>query len=301
MLRREALPSQLRYSICNFTAPNTTFEEDLDIAVAVGAAGVGVTESKLRAGEEKTQADALRAHGLSASICVPNNISPLPCDGYPGPSNLDERIEVMIASIQRLAIFDPDVIVVVTGSATGFARADARRIAIEGLREAARVAGDLGIALGLEPIQPGLGLNLSFIHTLPETVELLEDLDARNVGILHDFVNLGRTENILALTEQYAPMINGAHVADAGVQRGNNDRRLPGDGDIDIAGLLTALRRGGYAGWYDLEVFAADGLELDGEEALWRQPAEVIHMRGHDGFKRAWAESTRRIDGAVSV
>lgn len=283
------MTTEPRFSICEFTTPNTSFEHDLDLAVRFGAQ-VGVCEAKLREGEEQAQAEALRAAGLSATVCIPNNISPLPCEPvYPGPSDVDERVEAMLSSLRRLAPFKPEVVVVVTGDDPSLSRHDARRIAVEGLREAARTAAELGFALGLEPIRRDLGLTISIPTTLAETVEWIEDIGAPNVGITHDVFNLFRTENMLDDTERYATRINSVHVNDwIDPPRGFSDRTFPGDGIIELPAIIAALERGGYKGYYDLEIFAADGLRLDGEDALWRLPAEEILRRGRGGFDRAW-------------
>src|SRR4051812_18320658 len=101
-----------RYSVCQFSTPDTTFEEDLELFARTGATGVGIWEGKLRDGDEEAQAAALRDRGLAATICIPKNIGPLPVSGFPGPSEIDERVEAMCASIRRLGRFDPVTVVV---------------------------------------------------------------------------------------------------------------------------------------------------------------------------------------------
>jgi sugar phosphate isomerase/epimerase len=94
----------------------------------------------------------------------------------------------------------------------------------------------------------------------------------------------------MALTETYAQQINCVHIADRiDPQRGFSDRTFPGDGVIDIQGFIAACERGGFEGWYDVEIFAGDGLEHDGDAALWRLPADEIVQRSRAGFDRVWA------------
>lgn len=288
-----------RFSVCEFTTPNTSFEEDLELYPSF-TTGVGVCEQKLRAGEEEAQAEALRASGLKATICIPANISPLPCEpAYPGPTDIDERIEAMLGSIRRLARFDPEVVVLVTGDDLSRPRQEARRIAVEGLREAARLAGELGFEIALEPIRLDLDQYISIPWTLPETVEFVEEIDDPNVRILLDVYNLFRTENVIEDAERYARLINSVHLNDwTDPPRGTGDRTFPGDGMIELAEMIAALERGGYDGWYDLEIFASDGLERDGDAALWRLPAAEILARGRAGYMRAWAEAHARGNGA---
>jgi sugar phosphate isomerase/epimerase len=208
---------------------------------------------------------------------------------YPGPKEVDTRIEAMRDSLRRLAPFKPEVVVVVTGDDPELSRQDARKVAVEGLREVARAASELGITLSLEPIRRDLGLYISLPTTLEETAEYIEEIDEPNFGICLDVFNLFRSEDVLAGAERYAKLVNSVHVNDwIDPPRGFSDRTYPGDGIIDLPDVIAALERGGYEGYYDLEIFAADGLEHDGDKALWRQPSEEIVKRGRAGFDRAW-------------
>jgi sugar phosphate isomerase/epimerase len=290
------MSKQPSFSVCEFTTPDTTFEQDLELAKLVDA-DIGVCEARLREGEEEQQALAMKAAGLSATVCIPNNISPLPCEpAYPGPKDYDERMELMFSSFRRLAHFDPDVVVVVTGDDPEMDRKKAHDVALEGLREAARYAGELGLTLGFEPIRRDGGLLISLPTTLRESVEWVEEIGEPNVGITYDVFNLFRSENLLEDTERYAKMINSVHVNDwVDPPRGFSDRTVPGDGILPLPEIFAALERGGFEGTYDLEIFAADGLEHDGGDALWRQPPEEIVRRGREGFDRAFAAAANLV------
>lgn len=273
--------------------PGTTFEEDVELVAAVGADGLGVCEGKLIEGEEGRQAKALVDAGLAASVCIPESIAPLPTEpDYPGPTDPDERVEAMAESIRRLAIFEPAVIVVLTGSDAGRDPGEARRIIVEGLRQAARVAAEHDIELSLETIPRG-AVDLSTIETIPEAVELIEEIGAPNLGFCWDACNLADTDDVVGLTERHASIINSVHVADLDWPRGAVDRRFPGEGSLDLPAMMSALRDGGYDGWYDVEVLAQDSLEFDGANAIWALPPAEIARRARTGTASVWAASHR--------
>jgi sugar phosphate isomerase/epimerase len=280
------LPVHARYSVCQFTTPDLTFEEDLDLYADTGAAGVGLCEIKLRAGEEDAQLEALSRSGLKAAVSIPANLGPLPCEPvFPGPADIDERVAAMCDSIRRLAPFEPEGIVVVTGSGTGRSPADARSIAIEGLREAARVAAEHGIRLSIEPLRTDGGLDLTLVSTIPETLALLEEVDAPNIDIAYDVYHLWDTPDILELTERHASSFGAVHVNDwRDPPRSVGDRLLPGDGAIDLPKLFAALEAGGFEGWYDLEIFSDKSFP----DSLWNLPPRELVERGRDGFLREW-------------
>jgi sugar phosphate isomerase/epimerase len=286
----ESHPSDvLRLGLCQLMLPDTSFEDDVHYMAAAGIPALGIWEGKLIEGQESAQAELLAAAGLTASAAIPANISPLPAADYPGPADLDERMEAMKHSIRRLAPFHPSAIVVLTGSGAGLAPADARRIAVEGLREAAREAARHELELSIEPIAPHPDVDISMVHTIPQVVELIEEIGAANVGICWDACNLAHTEDVINLTERHASLINSVHLADLRTPRGPIDRHLPGDGYLDLSGMLSAVRRGGYAGTVDLEVLARDGLDFDGPAALWRLPPSEFIARAQAGAQALWA------------
>lgn len=96
--------------------------------------------------------------------------------------------------------------------------------------------------------------------------------------------------NVIEDTERFAGLVKGVQINDwREPPRGIADRVLPGDGIIDLPAIFGALERGGYNGWYDIEVFSDDGrwgTELPG--SLWKLPSADVVRRGAEGFRLAW-------------
>lgn len=282
-----------RYSVCPLTTPDTTFEEDLALALASGATGIGIAEGKLRDGEDDAHRAALASSGLRVAGGIPNNLAPLPLRPpvmYPGPADPATRIELLRASVERLAAFRPDCIVVTTGSAEGYARDEAWTIAADGIRDVARTAADLGTRLAVEVVRGDLGFDASFVRTLGEAAEFLDLVDAPNVGLCYDVYHVWDSPDVLAVTEQVAARTFLVQVCDwPDPPRSLADRRIPGEGTIDLPALFAALERGGYDGWYELEIFSDDGRWGDAfPDSLWKlDPAELLG-RSREAFDRLW-------------
>jgi sugar phosphate isomerase/epimerase len=276
------------YSVCQFTTPNLTFIEDLALYRATGATGIGLCETKLLPGQDDAHLAALQSSGLQTSLAIPLNIGPLPCEPeFPGPDDIDDRVAAMCESVRRLARFQPHSVVLVTGSGRGRSRRDAWSIAVEGLREAAHVAAECGTRISVEPLRTDGGLDLTLVSTLPETLQLIADIGARNVDIAYDVYHLWDTPEVLSLTEQHAAAIGGVHVNDwREPPRSPGDRLLPGDGLIDLPALFGALEAGGFDGWYDLEIFSDQSFA----DSLWKWPARQLLEHGYAGFLRAWEQ-----------
>ncbi|MGY2876111.1 sugar phosphate isomerase/epimerase [Marmoricola sp. URHA0025 HA25] len=282
-----------KLSICEFTTPNTTFEEDLALYVSVGAGGIGLIEDKLRRGQETEQIAAFRDSGLSATVCIPTSIGVLPVRpalAYSGPDDPHIRLQLMKASIRRLGAFNPDCIVVITGSEDGYVAAEARAIVVNGLREAAAVAADMGTRLALEPCRGDTGFDGSFVRSLDAALDLVDEIDSPHVGICYDVYHHWDEDEIVARTESEARRIFGVQVNDwREPPRSLADRLLPGDGIIDLPALVAALSRGGFVGWYDLEVFSDDGRwGTDLPDSLWKLPAKEVASRGLERMVATW-------------
>ena len=70
------------------------------------------------------------------------SIHPVP---FPGPDDPSERVAELCDAIRRFAPFEPEVVLVFPGApAAGLDPAEARRITVEGFRQAAKVAAEHG-------------------------------------------------------------------------------------------------------------------------------------------------------------
>lgn len=290
------MPQAPRYSVCDLSIPDASFERALELVSTTGATGISIAESNVRAGEEPELVAALRASGLAATGFIPSNIAPLPLRPpviYPGPEDPAARIPLMRESIRRLSLFEPTCIVVTTGSSEGYTRDEAWEIAARGIREVAEFAAGLETSLALEIIRGDGGFDASFVRSLPEAIEFIDLVDAPNVGICYDVYHLWDTADIVQHTERFADRILTVQVSGwREPPRGPADRLIPGDGPMDLPAILASLGRGGYNGWFEFELFSDDGrwgTELP--DSLWKLPYEELLTRARIGFEDAWASA----------
>jgi sugar phosphate isomerase/epimerase len=257
----------VRFSISQITTVAQSFAEDLDAYRAAGADGIGIWEMKLA----DDSLERFRASGLSAAAAVPAVPSILPVPLMEGPEDPGERVEAIRAGIRRLAPFEPECVLFLTGPG------DDRAAIVDGIRAIADEGRAQGVPVALEPIQREFAHFWTTVSSLDEAAGLVDEAGAE-VGLMFDTWNVWREP--LEHIERHRDRIRGVHLADwRDPTRNTNDRVLPGDGVVEFGPILEALR---WDGLYDLEIFSDP--ELPG--SLWHGDARELAVRGIESLRR---------------
>ena len=260
----------MKLSLSAISTLNASFAEDVAAYAAAGFEAIGLWEFKLPADDEANVA-LLRSAGLSVSNCVPTVPSFLQLDipGMEGPADPEERIEAICASIRRLASYEPECVLCLSGPLAGRTDAEGRTIVVEGLRRAADVAGEAGVRLGFEPVHPAQHETAGFVTSLEDALAVLDEAGAADVGVMADTFNLGH-EDAAAIVVA-GPRFTGLHVADELAEPLPGVRALPSV-DGRSADIVRALRTAGWDGTLDVEIFSTPG-------AFWALPVEEAARR----------------------
>jgi len=153
---------------------------------------------------------------------------------------------------------------------------------IRRLRMCAEVLNEYGIRFGIEWVGPKTlrTMKYEFIHNIPGMLELIGAIDKPNVGLLFDsfhwFTSHATTADILSLS---ADQIVFVHINDAPDrpidEQIDNERLLPGEGIIDLAGMLKALRQIGYDSYVSVETFSEELPKLPPSDVTLRTKRAV--------------------------
>ena len=248
---------------------------------------MSIDERKLVGPDEERYVRLFKQHGLRAAVCATNTLYLLPMQQStptrpdPGPMDTDARVEILCQGIRRLAAFAPDVVLCCTGPAGERDARTARAIVVEGLREAARVAAQVGTRLAIEPMREQVRATQTIVTTLEDTVELIEEIGDDRVGIVFDTWHLWDSPHVLDSARRFGRQVAGVQVADyRDPPRTARDRMIPGEGCANLPALFDALEAGGYEGWYDIEIFS---------DELWQLAPEEFAQRSVDGLRGVWA------------
>jgi sugar phosphate isomerase/epimerase len=279
--------SEPKLSISACTTWTTSFEDDLAAYRGAGAQGIGLWEFKLPRGRDEESVARLRDSGLRATVCVPEVPSIVPDPFFTDPPDPAARRDALAAAIRRLAAFDPVAVLVLTGSPAGRGPEATRRLVVDGLRAAADVAGELGLTLALEPYRADAG---SLVTELPDTVALLEEIGQPNVELVVDSWHIWDLQGIHDHLRRYVDRIVALQINDRREPpRSWCDRVLPGDGELDLAGMFTTLEDAGFDGWYDVEVFSDSGLfGHDYPDSVWKRDPREVAASAVGQFGEIW-------------
>jgi sugar phosphate isomerase/epimerase len=137
--------------------------------------------------------------------------------------------------------------------------------------------------VALEPIQREFIDLWSTVGSLGEAAALVDEAGA-DAGLMYDSWHLWREP--IEEIDRYRDRIRGVHLADwREPTRHTNDRVLPGDGAVDFAAIVEALR---WDGFYDLEIFSE--AELPG--SLWREEPRSLARRGVESLRRTLSNAS---------
>jgi sugar phosphate isomerase/epimerase len=261
----------VRLSLSEISTVGATFEEDVAAYAAAGFDGIGIWEFKLPK-SDRSNRTRLRKAGLQVANCVPTvpSILPLRLPGMEGPPTPEERVEALCASMDRLAAYEPESVLCLTGPIGRLERA--RWIVVEGLREVAAAARNAGVRLGLEPSHPTQFETVSFVNSIADALSLLDEAGLEDVGIMADTYHLRHeSPETLALA---ADRVTGVHVADVPLENDRTDRALPGESGRRSAALVRALAEAGWDGFLDVEIFSTP-------ERFWGLPVDEAAQRAY--------------------
>jgi sugar phosphate isomerase/epimerase len=284
--------SEPTFSVSEFTTWHQTFEQDIELYRRLGIRGIEVCERKLSTdvARARDQLAMLKARGLTVTSVQPR-VHALFCDSMcPEISDCDERMSRYWRTIDLFAeVFPGENLSLVTigGNAPDLNFHVAHETARKLYPLLADYAAERGLRIMFEPLSPILMNADSFICTLDEAMRLIDDVNRPNFGLMLDVWHIWREPHI---AERIAKLdgnrIFGVHISDwpQDEPRHVGDRVLPGQGVIDLPGLLGAIERSGYRGAYCLEIFSIDALP----DSLWRADAAKVIEQGRDGFLHAW-------------
>lgn len=259
-------------SINELTTYRWSFEEDVAEYKAAGAQAIGVWRQKLSDFGEEKGIELLDESGLEVS-----NL--LWAGGFTGSDGRSFRESVEDASdaIGLASAMDCRCLVVYSGARGGHTRNHARRLLSSALTELATLAADGGVVLAIEPMHPACAAEWTFLTTLDETLDLINEIDSPHVKLAFDTYHLAQNGLALERLGEIVNRIGIVHVGDSKVEPGLEQNRCAlGDGHIPLQQIVHRLIDAGYDGHFDIELIGEE-IEAADYGDLVRKSLETGH------------------------
>jgi sugar phosphate isomerase/epimerase len=184
------------------------------------------------------------------------------------------------AAIAEAAELGTGVLVLVSGGLVPGSRdlGLARRMVADAIGELVPEAQRLGVRLGIEPLHPMFCADRCVISRLGEAVDLALLFPAEAVGVVVDTYHVWWDASLPGDIARAGGRIAGYQMADWVVPLPADTllgRGHLGDGVIDFGPISAAVRRAGYGGYIEVEIFNA---------GVWDTPAEETAATVRDRF-----------------
>jgi D-psicose/D-tagatose/L-ribulose 3-epimerase len=152
-----------------------------------------------------------------------------------------------------------------------------RSIAVQ--REIGAAAKDQGVTVCLEALNR---FECYLLNTMDALAEHIRAIGHPNIRAMYDtfHANIEEADPIGALTRNI-DVVHHIHISE-------NDRGVPGRGNIPWPETFTAIRDSGYDGWLTIEAFGRGLPDLAAATKVWRDFAEspeVVYREGYDHIR----------------
>jgi sugar phosphate isomerase/epimerase len=229
------------------------FEESIPAVAAAGFTGIDISASAGAHATDSSGFDTQQRQRL-ASVAHANGIAIAAvvthlglCDSVVGGAPLD-----LVAAAEVAADVGSPIVTFHIGEVpAGHAREDAWRRTVTAVRSAID-ASPTGVRIAVDAVSPGF-----LTRTLDEVAQFLDEVDRPRAAWNYDpaFV-LAAGWDPAAAVHQLADWIVHAHVKDVTGRYPSMRWELPGEGDLDHAAYVRALRDIGFEGFLAAEVIA---------------------------------------------
>jgi D-psicose/D-tagatose/L-ribulose 3-epimerase len=150
-------------------------------------------------------------------------------------------------------------------------------------KQAAQYAAKSVIALSVEPLNR---FECYFLNTARDAQALVKRVAESNYGYLYDTFHFNIEEKSQPeAIRATASTINHVHISE-------NDRGIPGSGQVPFAAVFGALKQSGYDGWLTVEAFGQALPDLAAATKIWRplfEKPEDVYQSGLRLMRDGWA------------
>lgn len=263
-----------RLSMNEVTTYRWSFEEDVANYVEAGLPAIGVWRQKLSDFGEEKGVELLSDSGLKVS-----NL--LWAGGFTGSDgrSFSESVADAMEAIRLAAAMKAPCLVLYSGARAGHTHNHARRLFRDALKRLVPVASEFGVDLAVEPMHPSIACDWTFLTSLEDTLELIDQIDSPAVKIVCDTYHLGHEPAIVEEIPRLVDRIAIVHLGDASEPLdGEQNRCRLGKGSLPLKEIVAALAGAGYDGYYDVELIGEEMEAADYRDVIEHSQSTFAQM-----------------------
>ncbi|MBO6900291.1 MAG: sugar phosphate isomerase/epimerase [Rhizobiaceae bacterium] len=154
--------------------------------------------------------------------------------------------------------------------------------AVETQRAVGELAATGGVTIGLEALNR---FECYLVNTMDDLSRLVDDVGHPNIKAMYDtfHANIEEADPIGAFTRNLRNIVH-VHISE-------NDRGVPGRGNIPWVETFAAIKASGYDDWLTIEAFGRGLPDLAAATKVWRDFAEspeAVYRDGYRHIRQGW-------------
>lgn len=225
-------------------------------------------DATLDAGTVDTAANAIADVGLTVShVVVAGRFT------EPDHDLRRRRIDYAVHAVGVARRLGARCLVVVPGRLGELSERVATELSVRALYEVLEETEDAGVPLAIEPVR-----EVDFVSTLDAALDLVDAVGHPHLGVFPDVFHLWNDPGLEEALARASGRILGAHIADAAATDGHSARIPPGEGDLPLGRFVAAVEATGYAGTYDVELFAMGATPTEAGHLLERSAVGMSEL-----------------------
>jgi D-psicose/D-tagatose/L-ribulose 3-epimerase len=154
--------------------------------------------------------------------------------------------------------------------------------AVETQRAVGELAATSGVTIGLEALNR---FECYLVNTMDDLSRLVDDVGHPNIKAMYDtfHANIEEADPIGAFTRNLRNIVH-VHISE-------NDRGVPGRGNVPWTETFAAIKASGYDDWLTIEAFGRGLPDLAAATKVWRDFAEspeAVYRDGYRHIRQGW-------------
>lgn len=228
------------------TTHNWTFDEDVFAYRKFGVRAFGAWRFKVEDFGEHRALDLLKDQDLTVS-----SLSWAGGFAYSDGEAYDAAIADAVDAVEMARKIEASTLVVLPGTRGSYTVNHGRKMIIDALRKVGDAAGEAGIQIALQPVDPDFAGDGCFLDSLDKMLEFLTDCAHPRIGLNLDLFHLRKTPRLIERIPELLPWIRLVQLSDCRNPTSELDRCRLGEGKLPLLELIESLEAVGYRGFYD--------------------------------------------------